>query len=123
MFDVNLALRVTGDGALTADETAPGSYYKDFGGPDRLPLTYVLRVPSAGGTSPTLDAEVRECATSGGTYTPRLKFPQITVAGVYYAKAIFRQRYRGRYLDTGGTTPNFGTVTFNVAFGSDYDQI
>jgi hypothetical protein len=123
MFDVNLALRVTADGALSADEVAPGSYDKDFGGPDRLPLTYVIRVPSAGGTTPTLDAEVRECSTTDGTFTPRLKFPQITAAGVYYAKAIFRQRFRGRYLDVGGTTPNFGIVTINVAFGSDYDQI
>jgi hypothetical protein len=123
MFDVNLALRLASAGAVSANEQTTSTQGVNFGGADRLPLTYVVRVPSVSGTTPTMDLEIRECATQTGTYTKRLVFPQITAVGVYYFKAMFKQPWRSRYITVGGTTPNFGATTINVAFGSDYDNV
>ncbi len=109
MLDANLILQA--QGAITS--TTTGSEV-DFGSPDVHPLTYVVRVTSVSGTSPTLDVKIQEADTSGGTYRDTLVAKQITAPGEYFITGKLDTRYRRAVLTLGGTSPNF-----NVGVGVD----
>jgi len=107
MIDSDLLLRPSTAGNLTADELTPASV--DFGGPDLEAQTYMVHVPSASGTSPTLDVKIQE-SDNDSTWRDFLAFEQISAAGQYFATGKSNARYRRYVADVGGSSPNFGAV-------------
>lgn len=109
MKDTLLLLR---DGAtagnLTATETTGTKAVKGtpLGG-----MSMVIYVPSAGGTSPTLNAKIQHGDASDGSDAADLApFPQITAAGTYRRRFMTLKEYVRVVLTVGGTSPNFGAV-------------
>lgn len=115
-IDVNIQLRAAAAGNLT--ETANGSAV-DFGGPDLVKQTYQVDVPSASGTTPTLDIKIQE-SDDGTTFRDYLAFPQITAAGQYHVTGKSNARYRRFAATLGGTNPNFGAVQISPVPGGRY---
>lgn len=107
MIDSDLVLRAASAGNLAADELTPTGV--DFGGPDLDAQTYMVHVPSASGTNPTLDVKIQE-SNDNSTWNDFLVFPQITTAGQYFVTGKSNARYRRYTADVGGTNPNFGAV-------------
>ncbi|RME37940.1 MAG: hypothetical protein D6794_06145 [Deltaproteobacteria bacterium] len=118
MLDNDLILRDSSAGNLTASETGSSV---DFGGGDSRAMTYVVVVPQASGTSPTLDAKVQE-SDDGSTWRDVLSFPQITASGTYRVTAQLDGRYRRCVLTVGGTSPDFGAVIVAPELGGRYDE-
>src|SRR3989304_7634245 len=80
MLDANLMLRPPAAGALDGNET--GSW-KDLGAAQKGPLSVLIMVPSAGGTTPTLDIEIQESTDGSALDGDQTQVPQIVAAGVY----------------------------------------
>jgi hypothetical protein len=106
-FDANLLMRAASAGNLSASELTPAGI--DMGGPDLVPVTYQVHVPSAGGTTPTLDIKIQE-SDDNNIWRDYLVIPQINAAGEYYVTGKSNARYRRYTATLGGTTPNFGAV-------------
>jgi hypothetical protein len=119
MFDKNLLLRQSTDGALSASELARAGV--DFGAGDRKGFTYIVKIPSVSGTTPTCAVKIQD-SPDNSTWTDLLSFPSITAVGMYYRSARSSQRYRRAYITLGGTTPNFGTAIIGVDLGGDQDK-
>lgn len=107
-MDTNTVLRATSAGALTATATLA-----DF------PLTPMVNdfylhliVPSAGGTSPTLNVTA-DFESSGNATLQQATIPQITAAG-HYVCPLFCDHpdlsALSVILTVGGTSPDFGAV-------------
>ena len=125
MFDERLMLRKTSDGALSASETARAGV--DYGAGDKEALTYILKVPSLSGTSPTLAAKLQESADNTnwvdvGVFPFSATSNVINAVGMYYLSVRCRYRYRRVHLTLGGTTPNFGLTTVGCDLGGDYER-
>jgi hypothetical protein len=99
----------------------------DYGEPDKEALTYILRVPSLSGTTPTLAAKIQESADNSN-WVDLCVFPfsatsqVINAVGTYYVSARARYRYRRVHLTLGGTTPNYGAATVGADLGGDYNK-
>lgn len=119
IMDAQLLLRAAAAGNLNANELTPTS--KDFGGPDQHELTYVVVVPQAAGTSPTLDITIQE-SDNDSTWHTVLTLRQISTAGKYYVTGKLDGRYRRYTATVGGTTPNFGAVIIAPVIGGQYDN-
>jgi hypothetical protein len=125
MLDKNLLLRQTSDGNLTASETARAGV--DYGAGDREPLSYVMKVTQATGTTPTLVAKIQESDDNSNwvdlaNFENNASTPSNTInaAGVYIVSFRSSKRYRRAHLTVGGTTPNFGAVEIGPDVGGDY---
>lgn len=116
MRDTNLCLRTS----AAQTQTGVGSAV-DFGGPDVQPMGYVVYVSAVAGTSPTLDIDITQCATSGGTYEGGVEFPQITAVGVYRRTGKLTKRYRKVSATIGGTGPSF-TYEVYGELGGQYES-
>jgi len=127
MLDVDLMLRPASAGALSASETARAAV--DFGAADARPITYIMKVPSVSGTTPTLVAKIQE-SDDGTNWADLCNFENnastpsntINAAGVFHVSARSSKRYRRVHLTLGGTTPNFGTTTVGADVGGDYNR-
>lgn len=125
MLDNNLMLRKTSDGALSASETARAGV--DYGAGDTEALTYILRVPTLSGTSPTLAAKLQESADNStwidvGVWPFSDTTNVINAVGTYYLSVRCKLRYRRVHLTLGGTTPNFGATTVGAELGGDFTK-
>lgn len=125
MQDADLMLRPASAGALSASETARAGV--DYGAGDNMPITYILKVPSVSGTTPTLVAKIQESDDSTNwadlcTFENNASTPSNTInaAGVYHVSARSSKRYRRVHLTLGGTTPNFGVATVGPDLAGDY---
>lgn len=116
MLDNNIMLRAAAAGALEADELTPTGV--DMG-QDLVAQTYMVYVPSAAGTNPTLDVTIQE-SDDDSTYRTIGSFPQITAAGQYFITIKSNARYRRYTADVGGTNPAFGTVLIAPVPGGRY---
>jgi hypothetical protein len=82
---------------------------------------FVANVTAKGAdASETLNLEIQDCDTTGGTFVTLVKFPAITAIGQYFRKAYPRQFVK-YYATTGGTTPSFTTAINIVPAGRDTD--
>lgn len=115
-FDANLQPRTSTDD-LDANEQAIVSTTRvnscaviDLGETMPKGMSCVVKVPAAGGTTPTLDLKLQESDTEGSGYTDLVTFDQITAIGVYVRRFATAKRYIRHYATVGGTTPNFGGV-------------
>lgn len=104
MYDKNAMLIESGSNVTATVNGASKNV-----GPSLVPETYMIYVPQATGTSPTLDVSIEE-SDDGSTWNEKTSMPQITVAGTYYQTVMSSKRYRRAVLTVGGTTPNFGLV-------------
>jgi len=130
MFDTELMLRsgLDAEGAeveLEASELA--NAFVDFGGPDRVALTYDVVVPEIADALNTLDVIIQVSDDEdGATVQDTFTLPQIT--GAAAAPKVYRitfktpHRYRNATLTVAGTTPNFGVVVIGPQLGGEYDQ-
>ena len=110
-FDSKLMLRAASAGDL--DENEAGTGVALPGGTPARGATARIVVPQATGTDPTLDVEIQECATQGGTYATVAKV-QITEAGEYAVRFGTQKGWVRHNSTVGGTTPNFGAVQIGV---------
>ena len=118
MLDANLMLRAAAAGALDGNET--GSWF-DLGATQKGPLSVLIMVPSAGGTTPTLDIEIQE-STDGSTLDgDQTQVPQITAAGVYRTAKVYKRHIRF-VATTGGSSPDFGAVEIGPTIGGDQEK-
>lgn len=115
MRDANLVLKAAG-----AETTSTTGSFVDFEGPDVQPLTYVVVVTAASGTSPTLDLTIEESA-DGSNALDSVKLKQITAAGVYRVTAKFPGAYRRYKSVFGGTNPSF-TYSIYPELGGQYEN-
>ena len=112
-IDNDLLLR-DGTVELKSSEASPTAV--DFGGPDLVPLTYVVDVYEAtDGTDETLDVVIEGSNTSASAgFVTICTFPQITAltAGAQYMlEAISDLRWRRAKTTVGGSnTPSFHGV-------------
>jgi len=114
--DNNLVLKASG--AITT--TTTGSEV-NLGTRTLQPLVFVANVTAKGAdASETLNLEIQDCDTTGGTFVTLVKFPAITAIGQYFRKAYPRQFVK-YYATTGGTTPSFTTAINIVPAGRDTD--
>lgn len=114
-FDENQLLR---NAATTATFTGTGIRVRSL--PlDGIPIRVV--VPSATGTSPTMDLKVQDSADDS-TYNDVFTFRQITAAGVYRARVQTQREYIRLVGTVGGTSPNFGTVKAGLETGGQFDN-
>jgi len=129
MYDIELMLRsgLDAEGAeveLEASELA--NAFVDFGGPDRLPLTYDVVVPAIAAPADTLDVVIQVSDDAeGAVVEDTFTLPQITGAaavGVYRITFKTPHRYRNATLTVAGVTPNFGVVVIGPQLGGEYDQ-
>jgi len=116
MIDTDCLLR-DGTTDLTADEATPTGV--DFGGHDLEPVTYMVHVPEAGGTTPTLAVKIQE-SDDNSNWRDFLAFPSITAAGQYFVTGKSNARYRRAPCDVGGTSPDFGAVIIAPVPGGRY---
>ena len=125
MYDNNLMLRKSSEAVLNASETARVG--TDFGAGDTKELTYILKVPTLSGTSPTLAAKLQESADNTnwvdvGVWPFSDSSNVINAVGMYYLSVRCKLRYRRAHLTLGGTTPNYGLTTIGVEMGGDYSK-
>jgi len=129
MYDAELMLRAGYDEAgdpvdLTADEAA--NAFVDFGGPDRLALTYDVVVPEIVADADTLDVVIQVSdAVLGDPVEDTFVLPQITGAeavGVYRIAFKTPHRYRNATLTVTGAAVDFGPVVIGPQLGGEYDQ-
>lgn len=119
MIDKELMLR-DGTSALDANEQAEAGI--NFGSVDgKEGFTYTVYVPSAGGSSPTLDLKIQE-SDNGSTWRDFLALPQITAAGIYRVTGRSDANWRRHYATVGGTSPDFGNVIIAPELGGEYDS-
>jgi len=124
-IDNDLLLR-DGTVALESSEATPTAV--DFGGPDLVPLTYVVDILElTDGTDETLDVVIQGCATSGGTYVTICAFPQITAQtgkAQFMLEAISDLRWRRAKTTVGGTnSPSFhGAMVYACPAGRYLDK-
>ena len=107
-YDTKLALRAASAGSMTASEQS--ATFVDYGGPDRLPVTYLIHVPKASGTSPKLDVKIQESTDGTNPLGDEMVAKQITAAGDYYVTFRSNNRYRRMYTTVAGTGADFGAV-------------
>ena len=132
MYDVELMLRsgLDAEGAeveLEASELA--NAFVDFGGPDRLPLTYDVVVPAIADALNTLDVVIQVSdAEDGDPVEDTFTLPQIIgdeAVGVYHITIKTPHRYRNATLTVaagGGAAANFGVVVIGPQLGGEYDE-
>lgn len=109
-IDVNTYLRNPSLGNLIASETGTGVKT----GVDLHSQVFMLHLPDASGTSPTLTAEIQE-SDDDANYRTVATFGSggsnsITAAGTYYVTVKSNAIYHRSKLTVGGTTPNFGAA-------------
>lgn len=118
-----------GSVALTATEAGPtsttvsaGKKVIDLGpggtGPQGHYVT--VNVPTATGTTPTLDVEVQYSDTVTFTVVrEKHSLPQITAVGEYYLpRSTTHYRYARAVPTVGGTTPSFGATVIGLTTGN-----
>ena len=108
-----------GSADITASKTDAAGL--DFGGPDLVPVTYMVVVEGTSGTSPTLDIKIQE-SDNNSTWRDHLVFAQITTKGVFYATGKSDARYRRYYTTTGGEDPTFEKVLVAPVQAGRYDN-
>jgi hypothetical protein len=96
-------------GATDLTASVTGATGVDFGGHDQALVTYLVHVPKADGTSPTLDVKI-QVSDNNSDWRDYLTFPQITAAGQYFLSGQATERYRRYYATVGGSDPDFGGV-------------
>lgn len=110
LFDTNMVVRDSDDGALSADFLSAAF---DFGRMVK-PVWLAVYVP-AGGAAMTLDISI-QIDSGGGSYVDYVKYPQISEApdDPIYIPFLLPSGYQDASvkvnMDVGGTSPNFGTV-------------
>lgn len=83
-------------------------------------MKVILSTSAGGGTSPTLDVKLQECATSGGTFTDiaGATFTQVTGAAKSTAAITLSVDSTARYIKAvatiGGTSPTFDLALIAV---------
>lgn len=129
MYDVELMLRAGYDAAgdpvdLTESELA--NDFVDFGGPDRLPLTYDVVVPEIVADADTLNVVIQVSDDAeGAVVEDTFTLPEITGAdavSVYRITLKTPHRYRNATLTVTGAAPDFGPVVIGPQLGGEYDQ-
>jgi len=120
MLDQLVLLR---DGAAAGSLTATANGSAVNMGPFQ-DMTFQAVVPSAAGTSPTLDITIQHSANGTSGWTTFYTFDQITAAGVYYGQVSNDgdKPYVRAVSTVGGTSPVFGNVTIAPAVGGEFDQ-
>lgn len=120
MFDTNLLLR---NGAADLDGNENGSAVDLGDGGQMQEFTYAVVVPSAGGTSPTVDIVIQTAEVSDfGTVQDKFTLPQITATGVYFITFRTNHRYIRHVATVGGTSPNFGKVVIGPQMAGAYTE-
>jgi len=110
MFDANLMLRSTSDGAMVVASSPYTGAAVDYGEADTKPLTYIVRSPAVSGTTPTLDVKL-QCSTNGTTgWRDFAFFGRMTAAGFQNVTVRCQERYRRYYATLTGTLADFGAV-------------
>jgi len=132
MYDVELMLRSGLDAEglpLDLEASEQAEDWVDFGGPDRVPLTYDVVVPEIADALNTLDVIIQVSDDEDGAVVEdTFTLPQITGAaavGVYRITFKTPHRYRQQYNTVaagGGAAPNFGVVVIGPQLGGEYDQ-
>ena len=92
----------------------------DFDGRDTQPLTYLLIVTAASGTSPTLDVKIQE-SDDNSTWRDFAAFKQMTTTGQEPVTGKSDARYRRYYATIAGTNPSF-TMQIDVVPAGRYDK-
>lgn len=106
-LDTAKTLRDTDLGDLDASEQAAA--WVDYEEADPCALTYVVIVPKADGSSPTLDIKI-QLSDDGITSDDEYVMKQITEAGTYYMDFKTAYQYRRYYATVAGAGANFGEV-------------
>jgi len=123
-IDNDLVLR---DGTVALESTEATPTAVDFGGPDLVPLTYVVDILEAtDGTDETLDVVIQGSADNS-TFVDICTFPQITALTAkaqYMLEAISDLRYRRAKMTVGGTdSPSFhGAMVYVCPAGRYLDK-
>jgi len=110
MFDANLMLRSTSDGALNLAASPATGAAVDYGAGDVRPLTYIVRAPAGGGSSPTLDVKLQDSDNGTTGWADFAFFGRMVAAGFQNVTVRSAKRYRRYYATLTGTGADFGAV-------------
>lgn len=77
------------------------------------PVVFQLFVPSASGTTPTLDVKIQG-SDDKSAWTDIKSFEQMTAAGIQAIRILTPYKYIRGVIGVGGTTPNFGLLRLSL---------
>ena len=115
MFDSNLLFSNAAVTTATGNSTALDIKKTPADG-----VTVEIAVTAASGTTPTLNAVVKE-SDDNSTYNDVVTFAQITTTGRFTRVVQSKKRYLRITYTVGGTTPSF-TITAGIVSGGLPDQ-